>query len=69
MGHYAKDYYSIISNIWKPEKTSEKGKQARWNWNQAKAARSTTNFDDSDTKPYPTGRAFMTRLKNEESGI
>ena len=67
-GHYAGDCH--MSNKKKPEESLKEGKRARSKKNQAKAAaaRLTTNHNDSDTKPYPAGRAFMTRTDEGQSG-
>ena len=68
-GHYARDCHT--SNKRKPKESLEEAKRARWKKNQAKAAaaRSTTDHDDSDTEPYPAGRAFMTRIDERQSDI
>lgn len=68
-GHYARNYY--ISNKNNSEKSLKKVKCAWWKKNQAKAAaaRSTTDHDDSDTKPYLAGQAFMTCIDEKQSDI
>ena len=61
-GHYAKNCH--FSNKKKPEKSVKEAKRTQWKRNQANkaaTARSTTDHDKSDAKPYPASRAFMTR--------
>ena len=67
--YYTKDCRSSTRNFTKRKsvkKSIEKAKQSRWKKNQAKVAKLIANNDDSDAKPYPAGRAFMTRKADEE---
>ena len=68
-GYYARDCYT--SNKRKPEESLKKAKRARWKKNQAKAAaaRPTTDHNNSNAKPYPAGRAFMTHTDKNQSGM
>ena len=66
-GYYAKECHP--SNQKKPEESAEEVKRTRWKRNQANkaaAARSTMDPDNSDGKPYPAGKAFMTRIVSQD---
>ena len=63
--HYAKNCHFSTSNKKKPEKSLKKAKQAQWNKNQAKAIKLTTDYDNSNVKPYPAKQAFITPITDK----
>lgn len=69
-GHYVRDCRSSFSNQRKSiEESTEKAKRTRQKKNKAKIANAklASSNDNSDIKPYPAGRAFMTRKTDEKN--